>query len=135
MRTWRGQAAERVLVRALGRKVVALADTAHDLAGARPREVRLHLGLRRWLGLGGLGKTQQDQYPQSAKAAKRRTHLVARADLEADVLAHRRRRAVRAGLVPALLAKLGPVFAFSDSMVYDCLLQRALNAFCDLYSI
>ena len=60
------------------------------------------------------------------------TRLVARTQLQSHVLAHRRRRPVRSWLVALFLAELGPVLAFCNSMSYDCLLERALNAFRDL---
>ena len=50
-RTCTIQTRERVLVGTLGGEVIALAETADDLACTCPRQIGLHDLLRRWLWL------------------------------------------------------------------------------------
>ena len=70
--------------------------------------------------------------PTQAQQIQQSTHLVARAQLERNVFADRRRRAIRARLVALLLPELRPILPLSDRVVHDRLLEYPLDLAGDL---
>ena len=91
--------------------MVALAETTDDLSSTCTDEVALHTLLCRRLGLG---------------------LFVAGTELQHDALADSSGRPIRTWLVALLLAKFSPCFALRNGVVYDLLLQRALDFACNL---